>query len=97
MTDSFGFRMGFEIMLEKATIYYDCTRDPAFQVCPESGGAFTPDIEAGDGYLLELVHFTKAITGQSLPEIIMPQDSLHSVELIEAELKSAQSAQKVEL
>jgi len=97
MTNSFGFEMGFEMVLEKAAICYNCTKSPAFRVCPDSGEAFTPEIESGDGYLLELKHFVKAISGQSVPEILTPKQSLQSVKLIEAEKKSADSGEKVKL
>ena len=47
--------------------------------------------------LLELKHFVKAISGQSVPEIITPKQSLLSVKLIEAEKRSADSVDKVNL
>ena len=97
MADSFGFQMSFDIILEKATIHYDCTRTPAFKVCPDVGDMLSPEVLTGDGYLLELRHFIKAISSQPIPEIITPEQSLCSVELIEAERKSAQSGEKVQL
>ena len=42
MADSFGFEMSFNIVLEKATIVFDCTREPAFKVCPAEGEPFSP-------------------------------------------------------
>lgn len=97
MTDSFGFQMSFEIILEKATVCYDCTRQPAFKVCPDSGDAFIPEVESTDGYLLELKHFVKVISGEKVPTIITPQQSLNSVFIIEAEKRSADTKQKVSL
>jgi 1,5-anhydro-D-fructose reductase (1,5-anhydro-D-mannitol-forming) len=97
MSSSFGFQMSFEIVLEKATICYDCTREPAFKLCPDQAEMFTPQIEAGDGYLLELKHFIKAISGENVPAVLTPQQSLKSVEIIEAERRSALSGEKVSL
>ena len=37
MAPAFGFEMSFIIVLERATIVYDCTRTPAFRVCPADG------------------------------------------------------------
>ena len=97
MTNSFGFQMSFEIVLEKAVICYDCTRTPTFRVCPDSGDAFNPELQHGDGHLLELEHFVKSISGQSVPEVITPRQSLNSVKLIEAEKKSADFFKEVQL
>ena len=95
--DSFGFEMSFIIMLEEATIVYDCTRDPAFKVCPAQGEPFTPELTPGDGYSLEIEHFIKTIKGETVPEITTPESSMDSVMLIEAEKQSAKSAKEVKI
>ena len=95
MTPSFGFEMSFNIILEKATIVFDCTREPAFKVCPVEGEPFTPEVEAGDGYSLEIAHFVKEVSGQKVPEIITPAQSLDSIKLVLAERQSAQSGKEI--
>lgn len=90
MTGSFGFEMSFNIVLEKATICYDCSRTPAFRVCPAEGDAFTPDVTEGDGYSLEIEHFAGLIQGQKLEEVITLQQSRDSIRLIRAEIESIQ-------
>jgi predicted dehydrogenase len=95
MTPSFGFEMSFNIILERATIVYDCTRKPAFKVCPNQGQSFTPQVEAGDGWLLEIAHFVKKVAGQKVPEIITPTGSLDSIKLVLAEKRSAQTGKEV--
>jgi len=97
MTPSFGFQMSFDITLEDATIRYDCTRTPAFKLCPKQGEAFTPEILTGDGYILEMIHFVNALNGKPVPQIITPKQSMQSVVLIEAEKKSADSVEKVKI
>jgi predicted dehydrogenase len=97
MTPGFGFEMSFNIVLEKATISYDCTRDPAFKVAPAEGDAFTPEIASGDGYSNEIEHFVKAVAGESVPEIITPGQSVESLRLVLAEKQSATSGQSVQL
>jgi predicted dehydrogenase len=97
MTPGFGFEMSFNLMLEKATIVYDCTREPAFKVCPAEGDAFMPEVEAGDGYSLEIAHFVKAVGGESVAEITTPSQSLDSVRVVLAERQSAQSGREVEI
>ena len=97
MTPGFGFEMSFNIVLEKATIVFDCNRSPALKVCPAEGDAITPAVAPGDGYSNEIAHFAKAVSGQSVPEIITPEQSLESVRLVMAEKQSARSGEKVAL
>ena len=93
--DSFGFKMAFHVVLEKATIAFDITQSPAIKVHPTDGQAFTPDLPQGDGYSLEISHFINCITGKKVPAILTPQQSLDSVRLVEAEKKSAQTGNPV--
>ncbi len=97
MAPGFGFEMSFHVVLEKATIAYNCARDPAFRVCPAEGDAFTPEVASGDGYSNEVEHFVKAVRGESVPQIITPAQSVDSVRLVRAEIGSAQSGEKVSL
>lgn len=97
MAPAFGFEMSFNILLEKATIVYDCTRDPAFRVCPADGDAYSPDVASGDGYSNEIAHFVKAVRGENVPDIITPTQSVESVRLVLAEKQSAASGEKVAL
>ena len=97
MAPSFGFEMSFNVLLDRATIVYDCTRAPAFKVCPVDGDAFTPEIAPGDGYSNEIAHFVKAASGASVPEIITLPQSVDSLRLVLAEKRSAASGEKVSL
>jgi predicted dehydrogenase len=94
MKPGFGFEMSFNVMLEKATISYNCTQTPAFKIAPEKGKVIIPKVSKGDGYSCELVHFIKAVNKQTVPKIITPQDSLNSVKILLTEKKSC-SAGKV--
>lgn len=95
MMPGFEFEMSFNIILEKATIVFDCTRKPAFKVYPAEGEPFTPDVGAGDGYSRQIAHFVKRLSGQKVPEIITPAQSLDSIKLVLAEEKSAQTGKEV--
>jgi 1,5-anhydro-D-fructose reductase (1,5-anhydro-D-mannitol-forming) len=97
MSPAFGFEMSFHIVLERATIAYDCTRDPAFKVCPVDGAMFSPEVAAADGYALEIDHFVRAVRGEPVPEIITPAQSMESLRLVLAEKDSARSVEKVSL
>ncbi len=97
MMPGFGFEMSFNIIMEKATIVFDCTRDPAFKLCPAQGDPFTPQVPPGDGYSLEIEHFLKTIIGQNVPQITTPAESLDSVRIILAEKESAITGKEIKL
>lgn len=95
MSPSFGFEMSFNIVMEKATILFDCTRDPSFKVCPFDGEVSTPEVAAGDGYSRELEHFAGLVNGKKMPEVITLEQSLNSIQLVLAEIESAKTGQRV--
>ncbi len=93
----FGFEMSFNIVQEKATIVYDCTREPAFKVCPAEGSAFTPEVQQGDGYILQIGHFVKVIKGEQVAPVTTLEASRDSVKIVEAEKKSISTGGTVSL
>ena len=95
MMPAFGFEMSFNLVLEKATIVYDLTRQPAFRVCPAKGEAFTPEVEKQDGWFLQIAHFVKAISGQKVKPITTLEQSLNSVKIVQAEKESARKRRRV--
>jgi len=97
MMPKFGFEMSFNIMLERATIVYDLTRQPMFKVYPAEGEAFTPQVEKGDGYSRQTEHFARIIRGEKVEAVITLQQSRDSVKIVEAEKKSAKSMKKVSI
>jgi len=97
MTPTFGFEMSFNIVMEKATLVYDLTRDPAFRVCPAEGEAFTPQVAEGDGWFLQIAHFAKAVKGKKVKTITTLEESMNSVKIVEAEKKSASKGKKVSI
>jgi len=97
MTPSFGFEMSFNIVMEKATIVYDCSREKAFRVCPGEGEVFTPEVLPGDGYVREIEHFAGLIEGKDLPEVITLEQSTASIKLVKAEIESVQTNNAVGL
>lgn len=95
MTNTFGFEMSFNIVLEKAVIVFDITRDPLFKVCPEDGDTFTPEVAPGDGYSIEIAHFVDKISGRSAESILTPHQSRESVRLVLKEKESALNQKEV--
>jgi len=97
MADGFGFEMSFNLVLEKATLCYDSTRDPMFRLCPAQGEPFTPEVPSGDGYAGEIDYFLKKLTGVSLPPITTVENSRESVRIVLAETESVRTGNLVKL
>ncbi len=97
MAPTFGFEMSFNLVLERATIVYDCTRTPAFKVCPAEGEAFTPEVASGDGYEREIDHFLRAVKGEKVPTVTTLESSRDSVRVVLAELQSIETGKAVDL
>ncbi len=97
MSDSFGFEMSFNMILEKATIVFDITRDPAFTVRPAGEDSFTPEVAEGDGYFRQVQHFARVIQGDRVKQVITPEESRDSIALIFAEEESEQTGKPVSL
>ena len=97
MAPGFGFRMSFNIALEKATITFDSTSDPSLKIHTFDNKTYTPAPENKDGYWFEIEYFIKTILGEKLPRIITPQQSYDAVRIALAEKISADEHLKVEL
>ncbi|OJW16725.1 MAG: hypothetical protein BGO49_15770 [Planctomycetales bacterium 71-10] len=97
MAPTFGFEMSFNIVLEKATIAFDCTRAPAYRVCPAEGEPFTPELPPGDGYTREIDHFARCVAGEALEPVVTPFQSRETVRLVLAEKESAREGRRVTL
>ncbi len=95
MAPSFGFEMSFNLVLERATIVYDCTRQPALRVCPAGGEGFTPPVPPGDGYIRQIDHFARSIRGETVPPVITLEQSRDSVRIVEAEKESIAAGRPV--
>jgi len=97
MMPTFGFEMSFNIMMEKATLVYDLTREPMFRLCPAEGEVFSPEVEEGDGWFLQIAHFAKAVRGKKVKPITTLEESMNSVKIVEAEKLSASKGKKVSI
>jgi len=97
MAPSFGFEMGFNIVMEKATIVLDSLRQPVFKVCPVDGDVFTPQVAKRDGYSLQVEYFIGLTGGKKLPQVITLQQSLDSIQLVNAEVESVRKNCEIEI
>lgn len=97
MMPGFGFEMSFNLVLERATIVYDLTRNPTFKLCPVQGPPITPEVPQGDGYSRQIHHFASLIRGENVPPVTILEQSLNSVKIVEAEKESASRKQQIPL
>jgi len=97
MMPGFGFEMSFNLVMEKATVVYDLTREPALRICPAEGEVFTPEVAKDDGYVRQVEHFAQAVRGQAVPEVITLAQSRDSVKIVAAERQSVEAHEPVQV
>ncbi|WP_165229208.1 Gfo/Idh/MocA family protein [Aquisphaera insulae] len=98
MAKGYAFEMSFVIVLEGATILYDCNAKPAFRVLTSDGS--TPDLTlptGGDGYAREVEHFARVLAGEPVDPVITPNDARETIRLVLAEKESAREGRAVGL
>jgi 1,5-anhydro-D-fructose reductase (1,5-anhydro-D-mannitol-forming) len=78
MPESFGFRLAFNPVFEKAAAVFDGT---ALTVYPETGDPFAPELAEGDGYKREIDYFAEWISGTAAETVITPEQARESVRL----------------
>jgi hypothetical protein len=66
-----------------------------FKLCPAEGEVVTPEVQKGDGWLLEIEHFAKAVRGEKLEQVTTLEQSRDSVKIVNAEKESARKMEKV--
>ena len=97
MAPGFGFKMAFNIVLEKATIIFDSSQQPTLKIHTFDNETYTPAPDKKDGYWFEIEYFVKTVLGEKLPSIITPQQSLDSVRIALAEKTSAMQHREVKI
>ncbi len=89
----FPFGMSFRVVMEKASL--DCPSNLELMLYPAKGKPVKVKCAKGDGYSAELKHFIDCIANKRKSDVVSPESALHSVKLIEAEMKSAQTGKSV--
>jgi 1,5-anhydro-D-fructose reductase (1,5-anhydro-D-mannitol-forming) len=97
MTPSFGFKMSFNIAMERAVMVYDSTFERPLMLYPLEGDPFSPLAADGDGYQWELDYFIRKVKGCDIQEITSAEQSALSVRIVEAELESARTGKNVNI
>ena len=81
MPESFGFKMAFNIVCEKAAIKFDSCAGPMLTVYPVEGEVVHPDISEGDGYKGEIEYFARLLAGTNTETMITPEQTRESVRM----------------
>ncbi|MBN2328571.1 MAG: Gfo/Idh/MocA family oxidoreductase [Candidatus Omnitrophica bacterium] len=97
MKPGFGFEMSFNVVMEGATIMFDCSRDPSYKICLDNGEVLTPKMEIDNGYVPQIKHFVQSVRGEKVPPVVTLESSRNSVRIVEAERESIRTGQRVAL
>lgn len=92
-----GFEANFIISMEKATIIFDAKREKPLMIYPIKGKAKEPKLRTKEGYYYEIEWFLKKLKGEKVDPITSMEESRNSVDLIEAERRSAKTGRTVKV
>ncbi|HID95553.1 MAG TPA: Gfo/Idh/MocA family oxidoreductase [Candidatus Latescibacteria bacterium] len=110
-TPHFPFSMAYTAYFEKGVIDFNSARDLALTVYEEDKPPYSPSIDkpqaeevegigniaAIAGYFNEIQHFVNCIRDRKPPTVVTPEDARTSLEIILAEIKSAETGREVKL
>lgn len=98
MVKGFGFCAGFTVNFEKATVEMDTSRGAdALKVYETGQPALVIRPEGDEGYTAELRHVAEAVAKGEKPTIVTAQDGSNALRVCEAEEKSVETGQIVNL
>ncbi len=111
-TPEFPFSMAFRAYFEKGVVEFNSGRQPSLTVYPEGQKSHSPQIKkpkvqgktktAGNiadlgGYFNEIQYFVTCILENTEPAVVTPEDARASVEIVLAEIKSAETGREVKV
>lgn len=98
MTKGFGFNMSYTAVFERATVDYDLARgNDALKLFEPDRDPRVLRLEGPDGYTGELRHLLDCIRNGRKPSVVTAADGVGAIEICEAEERSIQTAQPIEL
>lgn len=86
MCGDFGFHMSYRVNFEQGTLVYEKREVKDY---PNQGKAFTPELSPDTGYFREIHYFLEAVRHDRAVERALPEDTLTSLRIAEAERSSA--------
>ncbi len=97
MTDGFTFNMSYTINCENATLNFDLSNEKPHVIIEKGKDPVHPDLDPRMGYDFEIAYFIDCIQKGRKPETVTMRDGMNTVRIVEAETKSVQTGQRVEL
>lgn len=97
MQEGFPFTMQYTVNFEKATAVFDLAADSPLRVIVEGKPAEAVEIPSKLGYAGEIEYFIECVKTGAAPTTVTLEDAANAVRIIEAEVESIQSGQKVML
>ncbi len=94
--EGYPFAMRFLANFENATVDYDCTRDDDLQVFAGEDQQVNIKLE-GDGYEAEIEYFIECVKNGTPPTRVTPEDALVSIRIAEAEARSIETGQVIQI
>jgi predicted dehydrogenase len=82
----FGFEMGYRVNFEQGNLNF---RGAQVQVNPKGAPGFSPTLSEDQGYYFQLKYFVESLISGKPLVAATPESTLGSIEIIEAEIKSA--------
>ncbi|CAG7618708.1 Gfo/Idh/MocA family protein [Paenibacillus allorhizosphaerae] len=86
MCGEFGFQMSYRVNFERGTLVYEKRE---LRDYPHNGKAFVPELSKDSGYYREIKYFLEAVRSGSPVERALPEHTLDSLLLAEAQRHSA--------
>ncbi len=94
-SESFGFRRGYVANFEKGTL--EMKDSGEVFIAPMDGEAYKLDLEAVDPYVAEMKEFIAAIEEDRDVRVLVPDSTKQSVDMVLAEIESAEKGEAVAL
>jgi len=94
-SDSFGFRRGYVANFEKGALEMKDSGEVV--ISPQNDEAYTVPLDVVDPYVAEMKDFIDAIENDREIEILAPQSTKQTLDIVLAEIKSAETGSDVEL
>jgi predicted dehydrogenase len=93
----YGFTMRYTVNFENGTADYDLAREKTPLLLIAEGKADVIDAGPGYGYAAELRYFVDCVKKNQRPSVVTAEDGVHSLKIVEAEVKSVRSGEVVKL
>lgn len=94
-SESFGFRRGYVANFEKGALEMKDSGEVV--ICPQEGEAYSVALEVVDPYVAEMKDFIDAIENDRDIEVLEPNSTKQTLDIVLAEMKSAETGETVAL